>query len=123
MSGPHPPIAHHGASRLRRLSTAPSPASRRGGVTSISPLSRLRGRGQGWGHRVMTDTVAAAPIAVEPEAPARRPRRRPAPPIGVLMLLGAFVLGALLAPILAPHDPETPSLATRTLPPMTSADG
>src|SRR4051794_22988104 len=73
----------------------------------------------------MADTTTASPVAAVPDAaaPARRPRRRPAPPLGVLILPGAVVLAGVLAPILAPHDPETPSLATRPLPPATSADG
>jgi peptide/nickel transport system permease protein len=67
-------------------------------------------------------TAPAIPTAAD-TAPARRPRRRPAPPYGVLILLGAFVLAGVFAPIVAPHDPETPALATRTLPPLTSAEG
>jgi peptide/nickel transport system permease protein len=41
----------------------------------------------------------------------------------VLVLLGAFILAGIFAPLIAPHDPETPALATRMLPPATSAEG
>jgi peptide/nickel transport system permease protein len=67
--------------------------------------------------------TVAAPAGADATAPARRPRRRPAPPIGVLVLLGAFILAGIFAPLIAPHDPETPALATRMLPPGTTAEG
>ncbi|MFN8634186.1 MAG: ABC transporter permease [Chloroflexota bacterium] len=63
-------------------------------------------------------TVEAAAVA-----PARRPRRRPAPPMGALVVLGAIVLTGIFAPLLAPHDAETPSLAVRALPPGSVAEG
>lgn len=72
----------------------------------------------------MSSTTTAPPIADEaPDVLSRRPRRRPAPPLFALVILGTFVLAGILAPILAPHDAETPSLATRTVPPVGSAEG
>jgi peptide/nickel transport system permease protein len=57
------------------------------------------------------------------EAPTRRPRRRPAPPGAALVTLGVIVLGGICAPLLAPHDAETPALAVRALPPGSVAEG
>ena len=72
----------------------------------------------------MSEIATPSPAAaVQAESPTRRPRRRPAPPLPALVVLAAFVLAGLLAPLLAPHDPETPSLATRTLPPAGSGEG
>src|SRR3954452_19478019 len=55
--------------------------------------------------------------------PTRRPRRRPAPPMPALVILGIIVLAGIFAPLLAPHDAETPSLAVRALPPGSVAEG
>jgi len=40
-----------------------------------------------------------------------------------VLLLGAFVLAGVFAPILAPHDPETPALARRAIAPGGQAEG
>jgi peptide/nickel transport system permease protein len=72
----------------------------------------------------MADAATVTPsVAADATAPARRPRRRPAPPLGVIILLGGFILAGIFAPLIAPHDPETPALATRALPPLSSAEG
>jgi peptide/nickel transport system permease protein len=62
-------------------------------------------------------------IEAAAEAPTRRPRRRPAPPWPALTILGLIVVAGILAPLLAPHDAETPSLAVRALPPGSVAEG
>ena len=63
----------------------------------------------------MSSTATAPPVADEaPAVLSRRPRRRPAPPLFALVILGTFVLAGILAPLLAPYDAENPSLATRT---------
>ena len=51
------------------------------------------------------------------EAPDRRHRRIPPPPVLAVVVLGIFVVAGVLAPLLAPHDAESPALASRLLPP------
>src|SRR3954469_13476864 len=73
----------------------------------------------------MSSPASAPAHSVEEvaEAPARRPRRRPAPPLAALAILGIIVLAGICAPLLAPHDAETPALAVRGLPPGSVAEG
>src|SRR5438046_607927 len=69
---------------------------------------------------------ASAPSQVAEVAvaePGRRPRRSPAPPLPALLILGLIVVSGIFAPLLAPHDAETPALAVRALPPGSVADG
>ncbi|MCC7367397.1 MAG: ABC transporter permease [Chloroflexi bacterium] len=67
--------------------------------------------------------TAATSAVVTPAEPARRPRRRPAPPTFAVGVLGLIVLAGILAPLVAPHDAEAPSLAVRALPPASTAEG
>lgn len=72
----------------------------------------------------MSSAVTAPTIGVDATAgEARRPRRRPLPPLFAVVLLGVFVLAGVFAPLLAPHDPEIPALARRAVPPGGQAEG
>ncbi len=63
-------------------------------------------------------TPSAATDSVERDALARRPRDRRWPPTVPLVIVGALVACALLAPLLAPHSPLEGSLGERLVAPI-----
>src|SRR5437764_10876569 len=72
----------------------------------------------------MAEPAIALPLPMVPpvhkqlrEHGAHRLRRAPALVLGCGLLLSAMLLGALLAPIVAPRDPFTQELASRLVPP------
>jgi len=76
----------------------------------------------------MVDIASERPLAAVPEAEAvRRARRRRLLGHGGIVIggtiLGAIVLMALLAPLVAPYDPYDQDLARRVIPPIWHATG
>ncbi len=63
-------------------------------------------------------TPSAATDSAERDALARRPRDRRWPPTVPLVIVGALVACALLAPLLAPHSPLEGSLGERLVAPI-----